>query len=40
LNIEEKKVFEELIKISGVGGKVAQQILSLGLERLLGVIQL
>ncbi|MDP2090045.1 MAG: Holliday junction branch migration protein RuvA [Candidatus Gracilibacteria bacterium] len=36
---EEKKVFSELIKISGVGGKVAMQILSLGIERLLFAIK-
>ncbi|MBF0913408.1 Holliday junction branch migration protein RuvA, partial [Candidatus Gracilibacteria bacterium] len=30
----EKKIFQELIKISGVGGKVAMQILSLGVEKL------
>ncbi len=32
---EEKKVFTELIKISGVGWKVAMQILSLWVERLI-----
>ncbi|MBB1565214.1 Holliday junction branch migration protein RuvA [Candidatus Gracilibacteria bacterium] len=32
--ILEKKLFIELIKISGVGGKVAMQILSLGVEKL------
>ncbi|MDD2871535.1 MAG: Holliday junction branch migration protein RuvA [Candidatus Gracilibacteria bacterium] len=36
---EEKKVFSELIKISGVGGKVAMQILSLGIERLVFAIK-
>ncbi|MDD3646646.1 MAG: Holliday junction branch migration protein RuvA [Candidatus Gracilibacteria bacterium] len=30
----DKKVFEELLKISGVGGKVALQVLSLGVARL------
>ena len=40
LNLETKKVFEALIKISGVGGKVAQQILSIGIERLIWAIQL
>ena len=39
LNPETKKVFEELIKISGVWGKVAQQILSTGIERLVWAIQ-
>lgn len=36
---EEKKVFSELIKISGVGGKVAMQILSLWIERLIIAIE-
>ncbi|NVP17161.1 Holliday junction branch migration protein RuvA [Candidatus Gracilibacteria bacterium] len=36
---EEKKVFGELIKISGIGGKVAMQILSLGIERLIMAIK-
>ncbi|MDD3145535.1 MAG: Holliday junction branch migration protein RuvA [Candidatus Gracilibacteria bacterium] len=36
---EEKKVFGELIKISGIGGKVAMQILSLGVERLVMAIK-
>ena len=39
VNIEEKKVFETLLKISGIGGKVAQQILSIGIERLITAIQ-
>lgn len=34
LEKSEKKVFTELIKISGIWGKVAMQILSLGLDRL------
>jgi len=37
--LEEKKLFTELIKISGVGGKVAQQILSLGKSRLIEAVQ-
>jgi Holliday junction DNA helicase RuvA len=37
--LEEKKLFTELIKISGVGGKVAQQILSLGKHRLIEAVQ-
>lgn len=37
--LEEKKLFTELIKISGVGGKVAQQILSLGKSRLINAVQ-
>ena len=37
--IEEKQLFTELIKISGVGGKVAQQILSLGKSRLIQAVQ-
>lgn len=36
---EEKKVFSELIKISGVWWKVAMQILSLWIERLLYAIK-
>ena len=36
---EEKKIFSELIKISWVGWKVAMQILSLWLERLILAIQ-
>ncbi len=39
LDKSEKKVFKELIKISWVWGKVAMQILSLGIERLLVAIQ-
>jgi holliday junction DNA helicase RuvA len=39
LTQEDKKVFEELIKISGVWGKVAQQILSMWVERLLNAIE-
>ena len=39
VDIEEKKVFETLLKISGIGGKVAQQILSIGIERLITAIQ-
>lgn len=35
IDLEEKKVFTELIKISWVWWKVAMQILSLGIERLL-----
>lgn len=35
LEKEEKRVFSELIKISWIGGKVAMQILSLGVPRLL-----
>ncbi|PZM86504.1 Holliday junction branch migration protein RuvA [Candidatus Gracilibacteria bacterium] len=31
----EKKIFTELIKISGVGGKIAMQILSLSAEKLI-----
>lgn len=38
-NTDDKKVFKELIKISGVGGKVAMQILSLGTSILLEAIQ-
>lgn len=37
--IEEKQLFTELIKISWVGGKVAQQILSLGKTRLIEAVQ-
>ncbi|PIE85555.1 hypothetical protein CSA08_01480 [Candidatus Gracilibacteria bacterium] len=38
LEIGEKKVFKELIKISGVGGKVAMQIIGIGITRLLDAI--
>ncbi|MCH2188869.1 Holliday junction branch migration protein RuvA [Candidatus Gracilibacteria bacterium] len=38
LEAEEKQVFKELLKISGVGGKVALQILSLGIQNLLQAI--
>ncbi|MGE4444197.1 MAG: Holliday junction branch migration protein RuvA [Candidatus Altimarinota bacterium] len=34
LTLEERTLFKELIKISGVGGRVAQNILSLGASRL------
>lgn len=34
LDFDERELFKELIKISWVGGKVAQNILSLGWERL------
>lgn len=37
--IEEKQLFTELIKISGVGWKVALQILSLGKHRLIEAVQ-
>jgi len=37
--LEEKQLFTELIKISGVGWKVAQQILSLWKSRLISAIQ-
>lgn len=37
--LEEKKLFTELIKISGVGGKVAMQILSLWKNRLIEAVQ-
>ena len=37
--LEEKQLFTELIKISWVGGKVAQQILSLGKHRLIEAVQ-
>jgi len=36
---EEKKVFSELLKISGVGWKVAMQILSLWIERLIFAVK-
>jgi Holliday junction DNA helicase RuvA len=39
LTIEEKQLFNELIKISGVGWKVAQQILSLGKTRLIEAVR-
>ncbi|MDP5038988.1 MAG: Holliday junction branch migration protein RuvA, partial [Candidatus Gracilibacteria bacterium] len=34
INIEDRKIFKDLIKISGVGGRVAQTILSLGTIKL------
>ena len=37
--LDEKKLFTELIKISGVGGKVALQILSLWENRLIEAVQ-
>jgi holliday junction DNA helicase RuvA len=40
LTLEEKKIFIELIKISGVGGKVALLLLSLGVEKLITSVQL
>ena len=40
LSLEEKKIFTELIKISGVGGKVALLLLSLGVNKLIQSIQL
>lgn len=40
MSIDEKRLFTELIKISGVGGKVALQILSLGKDRLVEAVQL
>ena len=39
LSLDEKKVFTELVKISGVGGKVALSLLSAGSEKLLEAIQ-
>lgn len=37
--LDEKQLFTELIKISGVGGRVAMQILSLGKNRLISAVQ-
>ena len=37
--LEEKKLFTELLKISGIGGKVGIQILMLGKDRLIEAIQ-
>ena len=39
MTLDEKKLFTELIKISGVGWKVALQILSLGKDRLVEAVQ-
>ena len=39
IDIEDKKIFWELIKISWVWWKVAMQILSLGIERLVIAVQ-
>ncbi|MDQ7010085.1 MAG: Holliday junction branch migration protein RuvA [Candidatus Gracilibacteria bacterium] len=36
---EEKQIFEELIKVNGVGGKVALNILSIGINRLIEAIK-
>jgi len=38
-SLDEKKLFTQLIKISGVGGRVALQILSLGENRLIEAVQ-
>lgn len=38
-SLEEKSLFTELLKISGVGGKVALQVLSLGKNRLIEAVQ-
>ena len=40
LTLDEKKIFIELIKISGVGGKVALLLLSLGIETLISSVQM
>ena len=39
VSLEEKKLFMELLKISGVGGKVALQILSMGKNVLIEAVQ-
>lgn len=39
LTLDEKKVFTELVKISGVGWKVALQLLSYGSDKLLEAVQ-
>ena len=39
VDVEEKKVFRELIKISGVGGKVALSLLSLRIWNLIQAVQ-
>ncbi len=39
ISLDEKMLFTELLKISGVGGKVALQILSLGEDRLIQSVQ-
>jgi len=38
-DISEKSIFTELIKVSGIGGKVAMQMLSLWSSRLIGAVQ-
>lgn len=38
-SLDEKQLFTELIKISGVGGKVALQIMSLGKHRLIEAVK-
>ncbi len=39
LDVSEKSIFTELIKISGIGWKVAMQMLSLGSSRLIAAVQ-
>lgn len=39
VELEEKKIFLELIKISGIGGKVALSILSLGIDYIVQAVQ-
>ena len=39
LELEEKKLFLELLKISGIGGKAGLQILMLGKDRLIQAVQ-
>ncbi|MDD4151368.1 MAG: Holliday junction branch migration protein RuvA [Candidatus Gracilibacteria bacterium] len=40
LEKEEKELFKELIKVSGIGGKVANNILNLGIDKLIQAVKL
>lgn len=40
VSMEEKKLFRELLKVNGIGGKTALNLLGLGGENLLRAIQL
>ncbi|MDD5212826.1 MAG: Holliday junction branch migration protein RuvA [Candidatus Gracilibacteria bacterium] len=40
LEKEEKELFKELIKVSGIGGKVANNILSLGIDKLIQAVKM
>lgn len=40
LEKEEKELFKELIKVSGIGGKVANNILSIGIDKLIKAVKM